>query len=85
MWEIKVTSVWKEVARKKDHESVNSANNSTREDVLVSSKRPSVPYLKLKQMQTEDMSPSSKMMLSLWWYIYITNITVLTVTWAMGL
>jgi hypothetical protein len=77
MWEIKVTTIWMEVAQKKDHDSVNSADNSTRKDVLVSSKRPSVPYRMLKQMPTKDTLPSSKMMLSLWWYIYMTNITVL--------
>jgi hypothetical protein len=67
---IKVTTVWMEVAQKKDHESVNSADNSTRENVLVSSKTPSVPYHMLKQMPTKDMLPSSKMTLSLWRYIY---------------
>lgn len=64
-----MTTIWKEVAQKKDRESVNSADNSTREDVLVSSKRPSVPYRMLKQMSTKDTLLSSKMMLSLWWYI----------------
>jgi len=43
MWEIKMTTFQVEVAQKKDNESVNSADNSTRKDVLVSSKRPSVP------------------------------------------
>lgn len=65
-----MTTLWKEVAQKKDHESVNSADDSTREDVLVSSKRPSVPYCTLKQMPTKDTLPSSTMMLSLWWYVY---------------
>jgi hypothetical protein len=54
MWEIKVTTVCMEEAQKKDHESVNSADNSTREDVSVSSKRPSVPFRMLKQMPTTD-------------------------------
>jgi len=49
MWEIKMTTFQVEVAQKKDNESVNSADNSTRKDVLVSSKRPSVPWNKCQQ------------------------------------
>jgi hypothetical protein len=71
MWEIKVTTFRVEVAQKKDNESVNSADNSPREDVLISSKRPSVPYRMSKQMPTKDTLPSSKIMLSLWWNINI--------------
>lgn len=48
-----------EIAQKKDHESVNSADNSTRENVLVGSKRPPVPYHMLKQMPTKDTLPST--------------------------
>jgi hypothetical protein len=65
MWKIKVTTFRVEVAQKKENESVNSADNSTREDVLVSSKRPPVPYRMLKQMPTKDALPSSKIKLSL--------------------